>query len=152
MPYRQLNAEERTLIAKGLVEGLSVREMARRPDRAPSTISRELTRNHTPGRSPSPPSAQSQTRSISTFIGLLSPNPSPRKNEVIRDSVLLRSVLEAAHHPRRNCRRAPARLRASIADRTQSWKKFRQTVAFAMSQPEDMDVNEILFRPTRQEL
>jgi len=26
MPYRQLNAEERTLIAKGLVEGLSVRE------------------------------------------------------------------------------------------------------------------------------
>jgi NADP-dependent 3-hydroxy acid dehydrogenase YdfG len=25
-------------------------------------------------------------------------------------------------------------------------------VAFAMSQPEDMDVNEILFRPTKQEL
>jgi NADP-dependent 3-hydroxy acid dehydrogenase YdfG len=25
-------------------------------------------------------------------------------------------------------------------------------VAFAMSQPEDVDVNEILFRPTRQEL
>jgi len=24
-------------------------------------------------------------------------------------------------------------------------------VAFAVSQPEDMDVNEILFRPTRQE-
>jgi NADP-dependent 3-hydroxy acid dehydrogenase YdfG len=29
---------------------------------------------------------------------------------------------------------------------------FARTVAFAMSQPEDMDVNEILFRPTRQEL
>jgi len=25
-------------------------------------------------------------------------------------------------------------------------------VAFAMSQPEDVDINEILFRPTRQEL
>ena len=29
---------------------------------------------------------------------------------------------------------------------------FARTVAFAMSQPEDMDVNEILFRPTKQEL
>jgi len=29
---------------------------------------------------------------------------------------------------------------------------FARAVAFAMSQPEDMDVNEILFRPTRQEL
>jgi NADP-dependent 3-hydroxy acid dehydrogenase YdfG len=28
---------------------------------------------------------------------------------------------------------------------------FARAVAFAMSQPEDMDVNEILFRPTRQE-
>jgi NADP-dependent 3-hydroxy acid dehydrogenase YdfG len=29
---------------------------------------------------------------------------------------------------------------------------FARAVAFAMSQPDDMDVNEILFRPTRQEL
>src|ERR1044072_3735815 len=29
---------------------------------------------------------------------------------------------------------------------------FARMVAFAMSQPEDVDVNEILFRPTRQEL
>lgn len=29
---------------------------------------------------------------------------------------------------------------------------FARAVAFAMSQPEDVDVNEILFRPTRQEL
>ena len=28
---------------------------------------------------------------------------------------------------------------------------FANIVVFAMSQPEDMDVNEILFRPTRQE-
>jgi NADP-dependent 3-hydroxy acid dehydrogenase YdfG len=28
---------------------------------------------------------------------------------------------------------------------------FANMVAFAMSQPEDVDVNEILFRPTRQE-
>ena len=29
---------------------------------------------------------------------------------------------------------------------------FAQAVAFAMSQPQEVDVNEILFRPTRQEL
>ncbi len=29
---------------------------------------------------------------------------------------------------------------------------FARTVAFAISQPEDVDINEILFRPTRQEL
>jgi NADP-dependent 3-hydroxy acid dehydrogenase YdfG len=29
---------------------------------------------------------------------------------------------------------------------------FARAVAFAISQPEEMDVNEILFRPTRQEL
>ncbi|BDI28982.1 oxidoreductase [Capsulimonas corticalis] len=29
---------------------------------------------------------------------------------------------------------------------------FARTVIFAMSQPEDVDINEILFRPTRQEL
>jgi NADP-dependent 3-hydroxy acid dehydrogenase YdfG len=30
-------------------------------------------------------------------------------------------------------------------------ESFARAVAFAMSQPEDVDVNEILFRPTRQE-
>ena len=30
-------------------------------------------------------------------------------------------------------------------------ESFAQAVAFAMSQPEEVDVNEILFRPTRQE-
>jgi NADP-dependent 3-hydroxy acid dehydrogenase YdfG len=29
---------------------------------------------------------------------------------------------------------------------------FARAVAFAISQPEDVDVNEIIFRPTRQEL
>ncbi len=29
---------------------------------------------------------------------------------------------------------------------------FARMVAFAISQPQDVDVNEILFRPTRQEL
>jgi NADP-dependent 3-hydroxy acid dehydrogenase YdfG len=29
---------------------------------------------------------------------------------------------------------------------------FARAVAFAMSQPEDVDINELLFRPTRQEL
>jgi NADP-dependent 3-hydroxy acid dehydrogenase YdfG len=30
-------------------------------------------------------------------------------------------------------------------------ESFAQAVAFAMSQPEEVDVNEIVFRPTRQE-
>jgi NADP-dependent 3-hydroxy acid dehydrogenase YdfG len=29
---------------------------------------------------------------------------------------------------------------------------FARAVAFAISQPEDVDINEILFRPTRQEM
>ncbi len=29
---------------------------------------------------------------------------------------------------------------------------FARTVAFAIEQPEDVDINEILYRPTRQEL
>jgi NADP-dependent 3-hydroxy acid dehydrogenase YdfG len=29
---------------------------------------------------------------------------------------------------------------------------FANMVAFAMTQPEEVDINEILFRPTRQEL
>jgi NADP-dependent 3-hydroxy acid dehydrogenase YdfG len=28
---------------------------------------------------------------------------------------------------------------------------FARTVAFAMSQPDEVDINEILFRPTRQD-
>jgi NADP-dependent 3-hydroxy acid dehydrogenase YdfG len=31
-------------------------------------------------------------------------------------------------------------------------ESFARAVAFAVSQPDDVDVNEILFRPTRQEL
>jgi len=31
-------------------------------------------------------------------------------------------------------------------------ESFARAVAFAMSQPEEVDINEILFRPTRQEL
>jgi NADP-dependent 3-hydroxy acid dehydrogenase YdfG len=31
-------------------------------------------------------------------------------------------------------------------------ESFARVVAFAISQPEEVDVNEILFRPTRQEL
>ena len=29
---------------------------------------------------------------------------------------------------------------------------FARSMAFAVSQPDDVDINEILFRPTRQEL
>jgi NADP-dependent 3-hydroxy acid dehydrogenase YdfG len=31
-------------------------------------------------------------------------------------------------------------------------ESFARAVAFAISQPEDVDINEILYRPTRQEL
>lgn len=31
-------------------------------------------------------------------------------------------------------------------------ESFARAVAFAISQPDDVDVNEIVFRPTRQEL
>ncbi len=37
------------------------------------------------------------------------------------------------------------------AARLLSADSFARAVAFAISQPEDVDVNEILFRPTRQE-
>jgi NADP-dependent 3-hydroxy acid dehydrogenase YdfG len=49
---------------------------------------------------------------------------------------------------------------ADVADRMKTFYKqialpaesFARAVLFAMSQPEDVDINEILFRPTRQEL
>jgi NADP-dependent 3-hydroxy acid dehydrogenase YdfG len=49
---------------------------------------------------------------------------------------------------------------SAAAERVQKFYKevaipaesFARTVVFAMSQPEDVDINEILFRPTRQEL
>jgi NADP-dependent 3-hydroxy acid dehydrogenase YdfG len=48
----------------------------------------------------------------------------------------------------------------AIAERTHKFyadvaipaDSFARAVAFAISQPEDVDINEILFRPTRQEL
>ncbi|HEY1941283.1 MAG TPA: SDR family oxidoreductase [Roseiarcus sp.] len=44
---------------------------------------------------------------------------------------------------------------ANVRERYAKWAipadSFASMVAFAMSQPEDVDVNEILFRPTRQE-
>jgi NADP-dependent 3-hydroxy acid dehydrogenase YdfG len=44
-----------------------------------------------------------------------------------------------------------ARLNQFYKDAAISVDSFARTVAFAISQPDDMDVNEILFRPTRQE-
>lgn len=44
---------------------------------------------------------------------------------------------------------------ANVRERYARWAipadSFARTVAFAMSQPEDVDINEILFRPTQQE-
>ena len=45
--YSQLNAYEREEISRQLVEGISIRKIARFLDRSPSTISREITRNAT---------------------------------------------------------------------------------------------------------
>jgi NADP-dependent 3-hydroxy acid dehydrogenase YdfG len=47
---------------------------------------------------------------------------------------------------------AAERIRKFYADIAIPADSFARAVAFAISQPEDVDVNEILFRPTRQEL
>src|SRR5574337_2172475 len=47
---------------------------------------------------------------------------------------------------------AAARIRKFYAEIAVPAESFARAVAFAMSQPEEVDVNEILFRPTRQEL
>jgi NADP-dependent 3-hydroxy acid dehydrogenase YdfG len=44
------------------------------------------------------------------------------------------------------------RVRKFYADVAIPAESFARAVAFAVSQPEDVDINEILFRPTRQEL
>jgi NADP-dependent 3-hydroxy acid dehydrogenase YdfG len=43
-------------------------------------------------------------------------------------------------------------IRKFVQDVALPAESFARAVAFAISQPEEMDVNEILFRPTRQEL
>jgi NADP-dependent 3-hydroxy acid dehydrogenase YdfG len=47
---------------------------------------------------------------------------------------------------------AAARIRKFYAEVAIPAESFARAVAFAMSQPEEVDVNEILFRPTRQEI
>src|SRR5712675_120298 len=54
-----------------------------------------------------------------------------------------------------NCVTNPAtaeRINKFYADVAVPADSFARAVAFAMSQPEDVDINEILFRPTRQEV
>ena len=45
MSYHELNLEERIAIRMGLLQSLSLREIARRLNRSPSTVSREIRRN-----------------------------------------------------------------------------------------------------------
>jgi NADP-dependent 3-hydroxy acid dehydrogenase YdfG len=47
---------------------------------------------------------------------------------------------------------AASRINKFYADFAIPADSFARAVAFAMSQPEDVDINEILFRPTRQEV
>jgi NADP-dependent 3-hydroxy acid dehydrogenase YdfG len=47
---------------------------------------------------------------------------------------------------------AAARINKFYADLAIPADSFARAVAFAMSQPDDVDINEILFRPTRQEV
>jgi NADP-dependent 3-hydroxy acid dehydrogenase YdfG len=47
---------------------------------------------------------------------------------------------------------AAARIRKFYAEVAIPAESFARAVAFAMSQPEEVDVNEILFRPTRQDI
>jgi hypothetical protein len=48
--------------------------------------------------------------------------------------------------------RAAESIRKFYAEVAISAESFARAVAFAMSQPEEVDVNEILFQPTRQEI
>ena len=45
-----------------------------------------------------------------------------------------------------------ARIRKFYADAAIPADSFARVVAFAISQPDEVDINEILFRPTRQEM
>ncbi|HZJ97212.1 MAG TPA: IS30 family transposase [Oligella sp.] len=45
MSYHELNLEERITISMGLIQSLSLREIARQINRSPSTVSREIRRN-----------------------------------------------------------------------------------------------------------
>jgi NADP-dependent 3-hydroxy acid dehydrogenase YdfG len=47
---------------------------------------------------------------------------------------------------------AAARIHKFYAEVAIPAESFARAVAFAISQPEDVDINEILFRPTRQEI
>jgi NADP-dependent 3-hydroxy acid dehydrogenase YdfG len=47
---------------------------------------------------------------------------------------------------------AAERIRKFYAEVAIPAESFARAVAFAMSQPEEVDVNEILFRPTRQQV
>jgi len=47
---------------------------------------------------------------------------------------------------------AAERVRKFYADAAIPADAFARTVAFAIGQPEDVDINEVVFRPTRQEL
>jgi NADP-dependent 3-hydroxy acid dehydrogenase YdfG len=47
---------------------------------------------------------------------------------------------------------AGARIRAFYAEVAVPAVSFARAVAFAIGQPDDVDINEILFRPTQQEL
>jgi len=47
---------------------------------------------------------------------------------------------------------AAERIRKFYAEVAIPAESFARTVAFAMSQPDDVDINEIVFRPTRQEI
>ena len=46
---------------------------------------------------------------------------------------------------------AAAHVKSFYADAAMPADSFARAVAFAISQPEDVDINEIVFRPTRQE-
>ena len=46
---------------------------------------------------------------------------------------------------------AAARIRKFYAEAAIPANSFARVVAFAIGQPEDVDINEILYRPTRQE-
>ena len=67
-----------------------------------------------------------------------------------RASAIVTDVTDAAQSRRSSIPRSSAT--AASTSSTRSAESFARAVAFAINQPEDVDINEILFRPTRQEL
>ena len=70
----------------------------------------------------------------------------------IRTTIISPGAVESGAAAQRHRPRRPQECRAMYEQYAIPADSFARMVAFAINQPEEVDVNEILFRPTRQEL